>query len=234
MPTIADLADALLAMRGDRYVFLVGLTGSVAAGKTTLAGALAAHWEAQGLAVDTVSTDGFLRPNADLDAAGLTARKGFPETYDHAAMSDALWAVRGGLTRFPGYSHVTYDIDPALARDVDAPDVLIVEGLGFSPATPVDALVYLDADEADLEAWYRRRFLDLWSAGRNDPASFYHRFRSFDAWGAAGLAGAVWAQVNLPNLREHIAPLRAASRLVVRKGADHGLESLSSPGASSV
>ena len=32
--------------------------------------------------VELVCTDGFLRPNAELDAAGLTNRKGFPESYD--------------------------------------------------------------------------------------------------------------------------------------------------------
>ena len=32
--------------------------------------------------VDLVTTDGFLYPNAVLEARGLMSRKGFPESYD--------------------------------------------------------------------------------------------------------------------------------------------------------
>jgi type I pantothenate kinase len=141
-------------------------------------------------------------------------------------------AIRQGPAMFPVYSHLTYDVDPALARRVETPDILIFEGLGFSAATPIDALIFLDADEADLEIWYIRRFLEFWEAGKSDPSSFYARFSGLDAEGATQLAKAVWAQVNLPNLRENIAPLRAISDVVVSKGADHGILAVSVKGPS--
>ena len=53
----------------------------------------------------------------------------------------------------PTYSHTLYDIDPALARRLERPDMLIVEGLGLhegAAALGLDALIYLDADEADI------------------------------------------------------------------------------------
>jgi type I pantothenate kinase len=229
MRAMSDLADLVLALRRVKRGLVVALTGSVAAGKTTLAEALTATLrETSGIAAEVVSTDGFLKASSALDAAGLTLRKGFPETYDHAAMDRSLRAVRRGPTVFPGYSHVTYDADPALARVVRLPDVLIVEGLGFTATTPVDARIYLDAEEADLETWYVRRFIQFWAAGRDDASSFYSRFRTLDREGADRLARTVWAQINLPNLRAHILPLRDSSDIVVRKDLDHTITAINS------
>jgi type I pantothenate kinase len=232
MVGVVDLADRLLALRPSSGVLAVGLTGAVAAGKSTLATALVdLILEGVGgeVAVASVSTDGFLRSNAELDAAGLTLRKGFPETYDAEAMNAALRQVRQGPTVFPGYSHLTYDRDPALAREIRDHGVLIIEGLGFTSATPVDVRIYLDAEEADLETWYVRRFLTLWSAGRDDPTSFYHRFAGLEEAGVDAFARSVWAGINLPNLRENILPLRETSDLVVRKGPNHEILTINSP-----
>ena len=232
MAGVTDLARRLLALRSPTGVFVVGVTGAVAAGKSTLAAALVEIIPAiadAGLAVASISTDGFLRPNAELDAAGLTLRKGFPETYDTAAMDAALRQVRSGPTLFPTYSHITYDRDPAGAREIRDQDILIVEGLGFTSTTPLDIRVYLDADEADLEAWYVRRFREFWTAGRADRSSFYHRFASLDEAGADSLARSVWAGINLPNLRQNIAPLRETSDIIVRKGPDHDILTINSP-----
>ncbi|MBV8683349.1 MAG: type I pantothenate kinase [Caulobacteraceae bacterium] len=232
MAGAADLAHWLLDLRPSRGVLVVGLTGAVAAGKSTLAASLVElipKITGGEVTVTSVSTDGFLRPNADLDSAGLTLRKGFPETYDRAAMEAALRQVRLGTTVFPGYSHLTYDRDPALAREIRDADILIVEGLGFTASTPVDVGVYLDAEEADLETWYVRRFRGLCQDGRDDPSSFYHRFARLDEAGVDSFARSVWAGINLPNLRENIAPLRETSGIVVRKGSNHEILTINSP-----
>ena len=210
----------------------MGLTGAVAAGKSTLAAALTEliiELSGGKIAVTSVSTDGFLRPNAELDSAGLTLRKGFPESYDAWAMEAALRQVRRSPTIFPGYSHLTYDHDPALAREIRDQDILIVEGLGFTASTPLNVQVYLDADEADLEAWFVRRFLDLCRDGRDDPAAFYNRFAHLDEAGVESFARGVWTGINLPNLRENILPLRETSDIVVRKGPNHEFLTINSP-----
>jgi len=225
-PRLADVAARLRHRRPASGPFLVGLTGSVASGKSTFAEALRgeiAAWP-EAPAVELVCTDGFLRPNAELDAAGLTNRKGFPETYDVDALRRALAAVRQGPATFPAYSHVTYDIDPALGREIAAPDILIVEGLSLQiDPSPVDALVYLHADEALLETWFADRFMGLWEAAEHDPDSFYARFRHMDAPGARAFASMVWQAINLPNLRDHISLARRLAHLVVTKGPGHAI-----------
>ena len=203
---------------------MVGLTGSVAAGKSTLANALKAALE-PGLAVEVVSTDGFLWPNTVLVERGTLMRKGYPETYDQGGLAAAVATLRTGPAVLPGYSHVIYDIDPSLSRTVAPPDILILEGLGLADkAAGLDLLVYLDAGEADLEDWFARRFVDFWRAAEHDPASFYARFRAMTEPEAEAFARSmVWGQMNLPNLREHIILARDAADIVVRKLSDHSL-----------
>ena len=223
----ADIARLVARRSSPGQVFIVGVTGSVAVGKSTLCADVAKALRAD-RRVETVSTDGFLHSNAVLDARALTMRKGFPESYDADAMFAALAQVRAGPTRFPAYSHTIYDVDPTLAREIHAPDILFVEGLALSPlpdgrnpAHAVDALLYLDADEADLEAWFLERFMGLWRAAESDAASFYTRFRHMSEAEATAFARSVWAQINLPNLRDHIVHARDHAHIVVHKAAGH-------------
>lgn len=224
---VAELAARLAELRAQRESLIAGLTGSVASGKTTLAGTLADALD-EIMAVETISTDGFLFPNAVLSERGLTLRKGFPETYDTVALGQALAALRAGEAAFPAYSHVTYDVDPALTRTIARPDVLILEGLGFQPLSPPpreahepDLLIYLDASEDDLLAWFLERFVRLWNAAREDPASFYANFLHMSEPELLEFAQSVWERINLPNLRENIAPLRERADIVLLKTRDH-------------
>lgn len=223
----AALARHVLA-QADRPL-LVGLTGSVAVGKTWLANAIADALPAA-TRVATISTDGFLHPNAMLEARGLVLRKGFPESYDADAMLTTLAALRHGAAAVPVHSHVTYDIDPTLTRQVDAADIIIVEGLGLSgfpdgrsARASLDLLIYLDAETADIEAWYVARFLELWRAGADDPTSFYHRFAQLPEAEVEMLARSTWDRINLPNLTGHIVHARETADILLHKAADHRL-----------
>ena len=224
---ITSLAGRLTELRAAKDSLIAGLTGSVASGKTTLARMLADRLD-DTMAVETVSTDGFLFPNAILAERDLTLRKGFPETYDTEALGQTLAALREGEAAFPAYSHVTYDIDPALTRTIPRPDVLILEGLGFQPLSPPprgthepDLLIYLDASEDDLLAWFLERFVRLWNAAREDPASFYANFLHMSEPELLTFAQSVWERINLPNLRENIAPLKSRADIVLFKTHDH-------------
>ncbi len=228
--TLLDVAEVVRARRGERAPFILGITGAVASGKSTLAAALAeviVTWP-EAPTVEVVCTDGFLLDNATLEARGLTLKKGFPESYDTETLRRTLAAVRDGSTSFPGYSHVTYDIDPALSRTIAPPDVLIVEGLGLHApdGLGLDALLYLEADEPLLEAWFADRFMQLWRAAETDPGSFYARFRHMSADEVRALAVHVWRTINLPNLHDHISSARAHADWVVHKGPGHVIEAI--------
>ena len=229
---IGPVAGRLSSLRSGDEALIVGLTGSVAVGKSTLADKLAEALRPD-LSVETVSTDGFLYPNALLESRDLMMRKGFPETYDRKTMAAAIASLRGGEASFPAYSHVTYDVDPALARVISRPDILILEGLGFAapsegdraPGEP-DVLIYLDAELSDIEGWFLARFMRLWHAAADDPTSFYANFRHMSEPEAENFAMDVWQRINLPNLIDHILPLREVADLVVRKDSRHGVRIL--------
>ncbi|WP_296814520.1 hypothetical protein [Brevundimonas sp.] len=201
--------------------FVVGIAGGVASGKSRIAGELAGGLRARGLAVEVVGTDGFLLPNAELAERGLMDRKGFPDTYDWLALSALMRTLRAGDPRLsvPTYSHETYDVDGT--RTFDRPDVLILEGLVALDARvePLDLGLYVEAGEEQLMAWYTERFLGL---GRQHAPRLADRLRAVGGDPNA-LAADIWARINGPNLRDHVAPTRARADFVLAKGSDHAI-----------
>src|SRR5450631_3015328 len=84
MTDVVQIAGLLRTRRDGRAPYIVAITGAVAVGKSTFAAELAAAIAAwpEGPTVEVVGIDGFLFPNAVLEARGLLNRKGFPESYD--------------------------------------------------------------------------------------------------------------------------------------------------------
>jgi type I pantothenate kinase len=208
--------------------FVVGVTGSVAVGKSHLALDMAGAVEGLGGSptASLLETDAFLRPNRDLDEAGLTMRKGFPETFDADALVTALQQLRQGRGAVvPVYSHVTYDITPDQTREVPARDLVILAGLhlGLFARAEIDLLIQLEAAEDDLETWYLERFRALYREAVDDPTSFYRSMVPLGEEGALAIGEQAWTTINLVNLREHIDPARALADVVVLKGSDHGI-----------
>lgn len=208
---------------------IIGVAGSVAAGKSTFAGTLAALLTArpERPVVRVLSTDGFLRPTAALgDRAGF---KGFPDTYDNDLFDAVLGRLAAGETGItvPRYSHELYDIvDPPI--DLGAPDVVILEGVNAlgHPADHCSIRIYLDAAEPDLRRWFVARFLTLIDDARSRPGSFFAQWTGLGDSEARSLAAAVWEAVNLVNLEEHILATRWRADFVVRKGGDHQLDAV--------
>jgi type I pantothenate kinase len=224
--------------------YIIGIGGSVAVGKSTTARvlqALLSRWP-NTPKVDLITTDGFLLPNAVLEREGLMQKKGFPESYDTATLLRFLTDIKAGYrpVRAPVYSHLVYDVVPGESVEVDRPDILIVEGLNvLQPNRAVqesketsfvsdffDFSVYIDADEIILERWYVERFMRLRETAFRDPKSYFHRYAAVSEKEAQETALSLWSRINLVNLRENILPTRPRASLILRKGADHEIETV--------
>lgn len=222
-----------------RTPFVIGIAGSVAAGKSTIARLLRellSRWPSIPN-VQLVTTDGFLYPNAELVRRGLMERKGFPESYDRRALLRFMSEIKSGApeVRAPKYSHVTYDILPDEEIVVTQPDVVIVEGLNvLAPAKLgpgnraalalsdfFDFSIYVDARTADIEHWYVERFQALRYSAFADPSSYFHRYAALTDREAVTVATDIWRRINEPNLEQNVRPTRGRARLILSKDHDH-------------
>lgn len=225
--------------------YIIGVAGSVAVGKSTTARilkALLARWP-NTPKVDLVTTDGFLRSNAELERLGIMQKKGFPESYDLQRLLRFLHDIKAGKAQVgaPLYSHLVYDVVPGEMTLVERPDILIVEGLNVlqparlprdGAAIPYvsdyfDFSIYLDADEEDLHRWYLHRFMRLRNTAFRDPLSYFRRYASLSEEEAFVFAEGLWERINLVNLQENILPTRQRASLILRKGASHRIEQVS-------
>ncbi len=240
---IADVYAPLAGMLAERAEirtgtgpYVIGVTGGIAVGKSTIASALAALLASTPYSRRTVlvSTDGFLLPNAELDARGLTSRKGFPDSYDQSALASFATDVRAGrATAVPVYSHRTYDVLTGEHTVVADEDIVVLEGLvtlqdapdGSSGLTDlVDFAVYVDASEAQMVEWFLARIQALRVAAADDPTSFFRLIADYTPEQTEAMALQLWDATNGPNLRDHVAPTRDRADIVLVKGSGHTVQ----------
>lgn len=218
--------------------YIIGIAGSVAAGKSTTARVLQkllsmtpGHPK-----VELITTDGFLYPNTELERRGILNKKGFPESYDAKRLLSFLAGVKSGKEIFetPIYSHLSYDVVPDKIQIIERPDILIVEGINVLQVSLnkktrrrvfvsdfFDFSIYVDASEKNLRAWYLERFKKLQQTAFQDPDSYFHKYASYSEKKLMKFANKVWDNINLLNLEQNILPTRFRADLILEKGECH-------------
>ena len=238
---LCKTTENFLGTESVKVPYIIGVSGSVAVGKSTISRilqALLSRWPSHPR-VDLITTDGFLLPLAALEARSLLDRKGFPESYDMRRLVKFMIDIKSGLSKVeaPVYSHLAYDILPGKVQTVQQPEILIVEGLNLLQKgdshrdRPIrtfvsdflDFSIYVDAIEEDIEQWYIERFVALRETVFRDPSSYFHKYADLSKDESIAMARTIWHKINRENLRKNIFPTREHADLILEKGRDHAV-----------
>ncbi|EFR30534.1 type I pantothenate kinase [Eremococcus coleocola] len=217
--------------------FIIGISGSVAVGKSTIARVL--HKMLAKIypdrKVDMMTTDGFLYSNAQLQEENLFDRKGFPESYDMKALIHFMNTVKttNDPAQYPHYSHESNDIVAGEFITIDNPDILIIEGINTLQLPQnehiyvsdfFDFSIYVDADHRDIKNWYTQRYRMLMELSKDQPDSFFYPMLSWPEEKIKDFGNEVWYTVNLTNLVQNIEPTMERADIIIHKSADHSVD----------
>ncbi|APG72325.1 type I pantothenate kinase [Lactobacillus delbrueckii subsp. jakobsenii ZN7a-9 = DSM 26046] len=219
--------------------YIIGISGSVAVGKSTTARLLQLLLTRYypDLKTQMMTTDGFIYPNQELEKRKLMPRKGFPESYNMQMLRDFLQDVVSGKNdvAYPLYSQELSDIVPGRYGHVKKPDILIIEGINtlqlpesgqLVTSDFFDFSIYIDAEEDLIEKWYMQRFKKIMKMKKNDPSNFYYKLANGPEDEALRLAEETWQMVNLVNLRQYIAPTKERANLILHKVEGHLIDKI--------
>ncbi|WP_343183119.1 type I pantothenate kinase [Buchnera aphidicola (Neophyllaphis podocarpi)] len=220
--------------------YIIGVTGSVAVGKTTISKLLQFLLQTRfnKSKVELINTDSFLYPNYILNNIGLMHKKGFPESYDINLLFSSLFNIKKGISSvsIPVYSHKIYDIIPKYEQIINLPDIIIIEGLNILQNISIynhilisdfiDFSIYIDSSEELLKCWYINRFFQLIKNSRSNLKSIFYNYNKITKFKIYKIANKFWEDINLLNLKLNILPTRDKADLIIYKSDNHSLKLL--------
>jgi len=218
--------------------YLIGVSGSVAVGKSTSSRLLEALLSRgkDHPKVSLVTTDGFLYSLAELERRNLLEKKGFPESYDIRALIQFLAAIKSGEKHIkaPVYSHHTYDIIANEFIEIKEADIVIIEGLNILQTATTEAqifvsdfldfTIFVDADTKSIKQWFIERVIQFKNTYFKDPDSYFNFIAKMSDDEAIKFCKIIWQETNERNLYENILPFKNRAQLILHKGPDHKVQ----------
>ena len=230
--------NRFIGINPDKMPFIIGVTGSVAVGKSTTSRLLKTLLERINpeYRIYIVSTDNFLKNNARLREENLMERKGFPESYDMQNLISFLVDAKSGtsLLEIPVYSHLKYDVLQE-KQEIINPDILILEGLNIlqidhsKTANQIyvsdflDFSIFIDANVGFIKQWFIERFFLLMETAFKDKNSYFQKYSQFSRKDALETASKIWDDINGKNYEENIVKTRYRAELIIEKEKDHSI-----------
>lgn len=182
----AALLDAIGKRAQTHDRFIVALAGPPGAGKSTVASALEADLASRDFTPKVIQMDGYHLDNDTLDARGLRARKGAPNTFDAEGFVELIARLRSATVSvpYPLFDRARDCVVPDAGVVESAHDLLLVEGnyllLDAPPWHRLGALfdmtIMLNPGMATLE----QRLVQRWLDHGHTPAQALERARSND------------------------------------------------------
>lgn len=223
----------------ENNTFMIGVSGSVAVGKSTSARVLQRLLQKYypEKRIELVTTDGFLYPNEELERRGIMKRKGFPESYDMPRLLEFMSKVKIGVedVEYPTYSHEIYDIVPGEVQVMKKPDILIVEGINAFQLPEnqqtymnefFDFSIYIDADPLHIKTWFMDRFKMHMESAKDDPTNYFYEITKWPSEKVEDYGNEIWYTINLTNLVQHIQPTRGRADVILYKGKNHWIDNV--------
>lgn len=212
----------------DKKTFLIGITGSSGAGKSTFSLKLHEAWKRMhpDLSMTVIQTDNFIYSNHWLESHQLMDRKGFPESFDFQGLKHCIKAIqqKSGLPVWtPYYSQVIKDIIPDEKMAVHESDIYLFEGVNlffdypdFNAAKFLDFSIYLDTPRNVIKQRALDRFFAAYEQSKITPTPYFKKFSDWTKEAIQQYAEQLWETMDMVLLKDHIEPHKSLATLVLQ------------------